>query len=342
MTFNPSDAAGEDAGIFGLPPQAPFTPETAKLVFLPVPWDVTTSYGKGTSKGPAAILRASHQLDLFDGRLGEVFRPGLTLLPESPEIQACNREGYALLDSEIPDAERVRKINALSDRVNRVVYDETKSRIAKGQIVGVVGGDHSSPYGAIKAVAEREGAIGILHFDAHFDLREAYQGHTHSHASIFFNVLKDIPQVQKFHQVGLRDFCQEEIQLAKSNPARHRYFLDQDLADLKLKGRPWTEVTEDILFGLPEKIWISFDIDALDPRYCPHTGTPVPGGLEFSEAVHVIRMVQESGRKIVGFDLCEVAPPPEFPEGDEWDANVGMRLLYKLAGHTLKSQGLLS
>jgi agmatinase len=153
-----------------------------------------------------------------------------------------------------------------------------------------------------------------------------------------YNVLEQIPQVTQLVQVGIRDFCQDEAVYVATQDTRVNVFYDDVLFERKSHGEPWHGICQDIIRTLPTKVWISFDIDGLDPRFCPHTGTPVPGGLDFREALAIIRAVVESGRTIIGFDLNEVAPGPK---GDEWDGNVGARLLYKMSGYTLKSQGLL-
>ena len=170
------------------------------------------------------------------------------------------------------------------------------------------------------------------------DLRRAYEGFTFSHASIMFNVLERIPAVERLVQVGIRDFCEAEWNYAKAQGQRARIFLDADLQHRRHLGRPWAKSAQEIVAALPQEVWISFDIDGLDPRFCPHTGTPVPGGLDFAEANHLIAAVARSGRKIIGFDLNEVSPDPTGRS--EWDANVGARLLYKLTAWTLVSQGL--
>ena len=185
---------------------------------------------------------------------------------------------------------------------------ETARLLDAGKIVGIVGGDHSVPYGALKAVAARRPSFGVLHFDAHSDTRRAYEGFVHSHASIMFNVLEDIPQVTKLVQVGIRDLCEEEHAYCKSQGARVRMFSDRELVKRRHAGEPFARTVEAIVQQLPDEVWVSFDIDGLDPRFCPHTGTPVPGGLDTSEVVAILREVARSGRRIVGFDLNEVAP----------------------------------
>ena len=172
--------------------------------------------------------------------------------------------------------------------------------------------------------------------DAHADLREAYEGFRYSHASIMNNVVREVPGLQRLVQVGVRDYCDEEDQLVRDNPALLRTFFDADLKREQLDGEPWSRLCGRVVAELPQEVYVSFDVDGLDPSLCPHTGTPVAGGLSFAEATALLRRLVESGRRIVGFDLNEVAPDPEGRS--EWDANVGARLLYKLIGFALLSQ----
>jgi agmatinase len=344
MDFDPSGPAQPGSGVFGLPHSA----EDAAIVLLPVPWEATTSYGGGAAGGPRAILEASMQVDLFDLDVEKPYRAGIHMLPEPEGIVAWNGQAKALAQRVIEaggangDAEleaALGRVNELSAQVNAWVEHETSQLLAKKKIVGVVGGDHSVPFGALKALARARGrSFGILHFDAHSDTRKAYEGFAHSHASIMWNVLESIQEVNKLVQVGIRDVCEEEILYTRSLGERVRVFFDRDLALKKLAGEPFLGVAREIADTLPEEIWVSFDVDGLDPRYCPHTGTPVPGGLDFHEAIAILREVVRQGRRIVGFDLNEVAPNPRDEE-DQWDGNVGARLLYKLCGFTLASQG---
>jgi len=340
MTFDPNAAADRDAGIFGLPT----TTDEARLVLLPVPWDATTSYGGGAADGPRAIFDASMQVDLFDVETGVPYRGGVAMLPESSEIRAWNTEARLAAEEIIEVGGRIEgnaeltaalaKVNGLSERVNDVVYFETKRLMGQGKTVGVVGGDHSVPFGAIRAVADTHPGLGILHIDAHADLRDAYEGFTHSHASIMHNVLTRIPNVAKIVQVGIRDLCEAEADLIAQDKRLETLF-DVNLCAARLQGR-LLDVFAEKLSHLPREVYVSFDIDGLDPALCPHTGTPVPGGLSFEEASLLIGMMAKSGRHIVGFDLNEVSPGPD----DEWDANVGARMLYKLIGWTFVSQGI--
>jgi agmatinase len=341
--FDPNSAGAEGSGIFGLP----YKERDAALVYLPVPWEATTSYGGGTSRGPSAILAASPQLDLYDFDVLKPYEAGLFMRPESSQVRAWNKQAKAAAQKIIKaggDAGKnktllaaLKTVNGLSDKLNAWVYKETSKLMDGGKIVGLVGGDHSTPYGAIKAAAERRPGLGLLHFDAHHDLRAAYEGFTHSHASIFYNVLNDVPQVEKLVQVGIRDFCEQEIEFAKAQGPRVKAYYDGDLARRKFSGQAWTYLCNEIVEHLPDQVWVTFDIDGLDPLFCPHTGTPVPGGLDFREANFLIGTLVRSGRTIVGFDLNEVSPGAK---GDEWDANVGARLLYKLTAWTLASRDL--
>ena len=342
MSFDPNAAAPVDSGVFGLDD----SPETAKVVLVPVPWDATTSYRAGTAAGPLAILEASRQVDLYDVETGTPYKAKIVMLPESAELHAWNAEARACavpvieaggrIDGDAGLAAKLERTNALGALVNAWVYDKTKKLLAARKIVGIVGGDHSVPFGAIRAIAEEHPGVGILHIDAHADLRHAYEGFAWSHASIMENVSRHLPSVATIVQVGIRDFCEEEHARARDSGGRIVTFYDVDLAAARMTGT-LLEAFARIVSALPEKVYVSFDIDGLDPVLCPHTGTPVPGGLSFHEASALLREVVKAGRTIVGFDLNEVAPGPE---GDEWDANVGARVLYKLIGWTLLSQGI--
>jgi agmatinase len=344
LHFDPNAAPDADSGVFGLP----HTEKEAALVLLPVPWEATTSYGGGTSKGPAAIYAASGQVDLFDGDVVKPYEPGIFMRPESKDVRAWNKTAKAAAQKVIKVGGNIegrkelqkalKTANELGGKLNEWVRRETKALMAAGKIVGVVGGDHSVPFGAFQAAAEAHGSIGLLHFDAHSDTRVAYEGFTWSHASIMYNAMENIPGISKIVQVGIRDFCEQEYEFIHALGSRAKVFFDRDLAARRFAGHPFTKTAAEIVDALPEKVWVTFDIDGLDPKMCPHTGTPVPGGLELAEANHILSLLARSGRKIVGFDLNEVSPAPDGK--DEWDANVGMRLLYKLAAWTFVSRGL--
>lgn len=334
-TFDPAAPARGD-GIFGLP----HTPEQARVVLIPVPWEPTTSYGRGAAKGPAAILRASRQVDLFDVQTGRPYEGGIALLPVDPEIARWNAEACAAAEPIIaaggevsgdPDLEaRLARVNALSLDLNARVAGITAEWIGRGKIVGVLGGDHSAPFGAIAAHAERYPGLGVLHLDAHADLRVAYEGFTDSHASIMHNVSARLPGVGAIVQIGLRDLSEEEHEAIALSGGRIHALYDAEIHARLFEGESFGAIARAAIEKLPRDVYLTFDIDGLDPSLCPHTGTPVPGGLSFQQAVALLAYVQKSGRRIVGFDLNEVAPGPE---GDEWNGNVAARLLYKMVGY---------
>ncbi len=332
--FDPNQAAQPGSGIFGLPPNE----DSADLVLVPVPFDATTSYGIGAAEGPAAIRKASHQVDLFDLQTGKPYTRGIVMLATDPRFAELNRSAR---EAALPiheqggagpdDRDAVALVDRAGALVNEIVYEAVKAQLSRGKLCGVVGGDHAVPFGAIAAVAEQFPGVGILHFDAHADLRRAYEGFEWSHASILNNVLRKIPAVGPVAQVGLRDICEEEFAAITANGQVMAWF-DLDIRQRLALGESlmtiWTEVVE----YLPDEVYLSFDVDGLDPSLCPNTGTPVPGGLSFVEACLLLDVVVNSGRRIVGFDLCEVAPGGG---GSDWDANVGARLLYKLCGFAL-------
>lgn len=335
---DPDAAPPADAGLFGLPT----TPDEARLVIVPVPWDATTSYRPGTCHGPAAIRTASHQLDLYDVDLGEPWRAGIAMLDIPDDIIELNRTVRADAEKIIDVGGRIgddKALQAALDRVNdagallnRHVYEQVDRQMRAGKLVGVLGGDHSVPFGAIARMAETYEEFGVLHVDAHSDLRPAYEGFEWSHASIMFNVIRKVPQVQRLVQVGIRDFAKVEVDVVKNAHGRIVVHHDATLAERQFAGENWKIICDAIVSELPQRVYVSFDIDGLDPKLCPSTGTPVPGGLSFQQAAYLIKRVVQLGKTIIGFDLNEVVP-----NADEWDANVGARMLYKLCGWTLAS-----
>lgn len=338
--FNPNNVGLAANQIFGLP----CSETDAAVVLVPAPWDATVSYGCGTKDGPAAIRAASYQVDLLDQDFPDGWKNGFAMQDisahwarQSDTLRAeAIRYMKFLQDGGNLDAnDKMRKIGSEIDagceKFRQWMKSTTEGLLARGKLVGVVGGDHSTPLGYMQAIAEKFGPFGILQIDAHCDLRNAYEGLKFSHASIMHNALQ-IPQVEKLVQVGIRDLCDEEAQVIEQSPKRIASFSDSKIKNSLYDGRCWREICEEIVFELPAKVYVSFDIDGLDPKLCPHTGTPVPGGLEYEQAIYLIRMVVKSGRRVLGFDLSEVSP------GDtEWDANVGARLLYKLCNLALLS-----
>jgi agmatinase len=337
--FDPNGIGIPNGNFLGLP----YSADESKILLIQVPWDVTTSYRAGTAKGPKAIIDASIQLDLFDFNLERAWENKIATLEEDPSIVELNQNMRTLAEEimerlaqgcpeEDPDIQqKTDSINQASTEVNAYVYDSAKNWLEKGAIVGVIGGEHSVPLGLLKALSEIHQGFGILHIDAHADLREAYEGFTYSHASIMNNTLK-LNHINKLVQVGIRDLCQDEVNLAEFDE-RVIMFSDFLLSQKAFKGQTWADTCTEIISHLPRKVYVSFDIDGLTPDNCPNTGTPVPGGLTYKQATYLLKCLAESGRKIIGFDLCEVAPG----ENDEWDANVGARILRQLCNFTALS-----
>ena len=340
--FNPSGVGLKNGNFIGLP----FTEDSARIVLMPVPWDVTVSYNEGTALGPDVIRDASTQLDLFDSDVENAWKLGIYLQPSDKAMLKKRDELRGKSTSYIrflEDGGKVQENAGMKKLLNEVnigcssmvdwVFKQSKKLLDAGKMVGIVGGDHSVPLGFIKALAEKYEDFGILQIDAHLDLRDSYEGFTFSHASIFNNALKE-KSVSNLVQVGIRDYCEEEMEMVENEEERISVFFDQELKENRFNGKTWNVQCGEIVEQLPERVYISFDIDGLDPKLCPNTGTPVPGGFDFSEAVFLLKKVVESGRKIIGFDVCETG-------NNEWDANVAARIIYILCNLTGRSNGLI-
>jgi agmatinase len=332
--FDPN-APGTGTLLFGLP----FGLEHSAIVVLPAPWEVTVSYRSGTAKGPSAILDASFQVDLYDPLMPDLWKIGIWMAPISDKWRKTSKRlrkyakdyiGWLLDGSPASEAKAYLKmleeINTTHHSFNEWVQAQCHEYMAQGKVVVLLGGDHSTPLGYLQALASRYASFGILHLDAHADLRKAYEGFEYSHASIMYHALQ-ISQVEKIVSVGIRDICEDEAKLAAKSGHRVTLFSDQSLKEGHYEGKTWKQQTDEILLHLPQQVYVSIDIDCLDPKLCPNTGTPVPGGLAFEQVTYLLQKLAESGRTIIGADLVEVSPGD-----DEWDATVGARMLYKTAG----------
>jgi agmatinase len=336
--FDPDAAAQPGSGIFGLPED----PAAARVHVIPVPFDATTSYRKGAARGPAAILQASRQVELFDVSGAKPYLHGICMLAADPRIEKLNEEAGSKADRIIALggsigkdrglARDLARVNEIGAEVNAIVRAATEKALAAGKLPAIVGGDHSAPFGAIAALSEKHSGLGILHFDAHADLREAFEGFEWSHASIMHNVVSRLAGVAALVQVGIRDLGEREHATILGSKGRIRTLFDSEWARARLEGFNLRELVRKRLEPLPEKVYVSFDADGLDPALCPNTGTPVPGGLTWHETMLWIEELSRSGRTIVGLDLNEVSPGDGDPEEDSWDAIVGARLLYRLIG----------
>jgi agmatinase len=264
--------------------------EDAFFHILPVPYEESVSYGGGTSKGPAAILEASWQLETWDGK-------------STP----CDKGIYTHPPVDMQgDAETV---------VNNIAAD-TQRIVEQGGFPIILGGEHTVTYGVIKGlIAAGMSDIGVVQIDAHADLREAYEGNPFSHASVMKRVIDlDIP----LFQLGIRAFCQEEVEIRKQHGVHH---LDADI--LVPQNINHFELPEDF----PKNVFFTLDIDGMDPSVFPSTGTPVPGGLGWYQTLGLFESVSKQ-RNIIGFDITEFAPIEGF-HAYEFSAAV---LAYKMMG----------
>ena len=342
--FDPNAAGNPNNNIFGLP----FTEEDARLIILPVPWEVSVSYGSGTARAADRLLKASLQIDLYDPDNPEGWKQGFHMRDADKKLlmksDYLRKEAELYIDyiskgQVVDDNHFMRKslkeINEGSNFLNKWVYDQTKSLLDRGKLVGLLGGDHSTPLGFLKAISERHGEFGILQIDAHCDLRIAYEGFNYSHASVTYNALSEIANLTRCVQVGVRDFSAPELEFIRNSNKRVITYFDRDIKKRMYEGEPWREIVDDIVSDLPQKVYISFDVDGLDPKLCPNTGTPVHGGMETEQVYFLLNKVITSGRILTGFDLVEVG----VGEND-WDVNVGSRILWKLCNLLVKSNSM--
>jgi len=338
--FDPNSVGLKSNNIFGLP----FSEEESALVLVPVPWEVTVSYRAGTASGPEHIFEAAMQVDLYDPDIHDGWKNGFYMRPIDEDIHAKSDHYRVHAEhiisamtegEEVDESEELRtKLIGVNDAARFMidwVYGQTKSILKQGKKAGLIGGDHSTPLGFIRALSEMHPEFGILQIDAHADLRVAYEGFTYSHASIMYNVLHLVPEVKKLVQVGIRDYCNEELDIINESNGRVSTFFDKDIKAQQYEGVNWKAICAQIIEKLPQKVYISFDIDGLDPKLCPNTGTPVPGGFETEQIFYLFKMLHQSGRQIIGFDLNEVSAGSQV--GDGIDAIVGARVLFKLCNY---------
>ncbi|WP_210092703.1 agmatinase [Ruegeria sp. HKCCSP346] len=244
--------------------------EDARFRVIPVPLERTVSYGSGTAKGPEAIIEASNELERITGHA-------------EPCVEGIFTEAPLDCAGPLPDV-----MERLAQR--------TEAAVRAGKVPVTLGGEHSLSYGAVMGVTRTLGQpVGIVQIDAHADLRNAYQGEKHSHASVMHLLAEEgIPLAQ----FGVRAFSTEE---AKSRLRNHVFHVDAE--ELVTGNIHAVDLPEDF----PELVYVSFDVDGLDPAQMPATGTPVPGGLGYYQALRLVEHALK-GRKCVGFDVVELAP----------------------------------
>jgi len=290
----------QEQGLLGITESKGCAPEAAKVVVIPFGLEATVSYGAGTAKGPGAIIEASHQAELFDEELWR---------------EAVHDYGVATLKPfpiATPVAKAIEQLEGIVDKVLR-----------SGKFPLILGGEHGLTPGAIRAVMKRHKKLSILHFDAHADLRDGYQGEHYSHAAAMRRVLDegDINLVS----VGIRNISAGEIPYLEANSDRIKIFWGKD----RLTYDPARIV--DALGDAP--VFISFDLDGFDSSLMPATGTPEPGGLFWDDVMPILR---EAGkrREIIGADVVELAPMP----GNHAPDFVAAKLCYKILNYALGAQ----
>lgn len=340
--FDPNAASNPNNNIFGLP----FTEEDARLVILPVPWEVTVSYNAGTARAADHIFKASMHVDLFDPDAKEAWKQGFFMrfpdkkillksdyLRKEAELYIDYISHGEILEKNLFMCKSQRDINEGGIYLNKWVYEQTKQLLNRNKLVAILGGDHSVVLGYFKALAELHGDFGVLQIDAHCDLRKGYEWFTYSHASVMYNALQEIPSLTHLVQLGARDYCQEEWEYIQNNKNRVITYFDKDIKERQFEGETWKQIVEEIVNKLPQKVLVSFDVDGLDPKLCPNTGTPVQGGFETEQIFYLLKKVVQSGRKLIGFDLVEIG----VGDNNEWDANVGAHILWRLANMLVAS-----
>ncbi|WP_120631932.1 agmatinase [Ruegeria sp. EL01] len=244
--------------------------DNARFRVIPVPLERTVSYGSGTAKGPEAIIEASNELERITGHA-------------EPCVEGIFTEEPLDCDGPLPEV-----MERLAQR--------TEAAIRAGKVPVALGGEHSLSYGAVTGVVRALGhPIGIVQIDAHADLRNAYQGEKHSHASVMHLLAEEGIRLAQF---GVRAFSTEEVQSRLKN---HVFHIDAE--ELVTGNIHAVDLPNDF----PELIYISFDVDGLDPSQMPATGTPVPGGLGYYQALRLVEHALK-GRRCVGFDVVELAP----------------------------------
>lgn len=337
----PPPASFSKDNIFGLP----FDENSAQLIILPVPWEVTLPHHPGTARSPEHILKASKRVhvNLIDEYEG--WKRGIAM--QAIDKHMLMRSDYLRKEAELylnflMDGgnlaensfmqKTLHDVNKGCEEMNAWVYNQTRALLQKGKNVVLLGGDHSTAWGYIKALSEQHPEFGILQIDAHCDLRQTYVGFTHSHGSVMRKVLDHIQHVVHLVQVGARDFIEEEWLFLREQPDRITPFFNKQLMEMQYRGLSWEKICELIIAPLPEKVYLSFDIDGLDPSVCPHTARPVPGGLQTEQVFFLLKKLIQSGRQLIGFDLTEIGYGQE-----EWDARAGAHILFRLCNLLLSN-----
>ena len=288
----------------------PAAADAARFHIIPAPMELSVSYGRGASQGPAAILEASQQLEAFDGR-GTPGEAGIFTAPVINPEPPSGENGHSCPFSLEKTTDRNVRSPLWLDAIERSVA----SALTCHALPILLGGEHTVTLGAARAFHKAGRKIGFLHFDAHADLRDEYEGSRFSHACVMRRVHE-----LGFHlvQIGTRAYSLEEHVYRLENAGKIRAHDACENINVEL-----------LPVNFPQDVYVSFDVDAWDPSLMPATGTPVPGGLTWWDPLRLIRsLVLQTGRRIVGADVVELAPNPALPHADFTAA----RMVYALMG----------
>ncbi len=273
----------------------------SKIVIVSAPYEHTTSYGEGASLGASAIIEASAYVEFYDDEF---------------DNELCFEKGIATL----PPIDFQGKVD---EEALNIIEQQVSELLSYDKFVVTLGGEHTISTAPIKAHFAKYPNMSILHFDAHSDLRESYEGTKYSHASFMSRVLEFFP-AKRITQVGIRAQCIEEAKLIREQGINTFY---ANKIRRKHWGENWQQAIADTL---SDEVYITFDIDYFDPSIIPTTGTPEPNGFLWAETMDIFYEIRKAGKKIIGFDLVELAPKEDIPHPNLTAA----RLVYKLLNYS--------
>lgn len=271
--------------------------DTSEILIVSAPYEHSVSYGAGTASGPAAALESSGYVEFYDDEF---------------DRELCYDKGIAT-------AEPIDFGDKVDADALKLIYDQVKSGLDDGKFVVTVGGEHTISTAPIKAHIEKYPKMSVLHFDAHSDLRDEYEGSKYSHASVFARVIEFLAP-ERLTQVGIRAQCIEESRLIKERGVNTFY---ASAIRRGIHGENWVEK---LVATLAPEVYVSFDVDFFDPAVMPATGTPEPDGFGYNEALTIFREMQRQGKRIIGFDVVELAPI----DGLTYPDITTSRLIYKM------------
>lgn len=255
--------------------------DSSRIIIVPVPYEHTVSYGGGTKNGPRAILDASHYVEYFD---------------EETKREIYKEYGIATL---LP----LNFLKKKDEGALQEIHETVLSLIGLNKFVAILGGEHTISSATIAAFAKKFSNLSVLQFDAHSDLRDQYLGNKYSHASVMARVCEFLDP-KKLVQVGIRAQCKEEAEFIRDNNINTFYAHELRSGAYTRFLRTWDD---EVVEHLTDTVYVSFDVDGLDPSIMPATGTPEPNGLFWDEILRCLKKVGQK-RKIVGFDVVEFAP----------------------------------